>query len=134
MAANPNRWSPLTRVLTRPFGMWGLAALATSLTLNRVFKHHELAAWARLMLYSVPIFLAIMFVVAFVKGVRKLDEMGRRIHMQAASTSFLLTVILTFVLDGLKSAGVYTATLSDIDTATIVIWVASLVFFSLRYR
>ena len=134
MAANPNRRSRLTSILTRPFGVWGLAALAASLTLNRIFKHVEVHPWARLMLYCVPIFLAIMFVVAFVKDVGKLDEMGRRIHMQAASTSFLLTVILTFVLDGLKSAGVYSATISDIDTATIVIWAASLVFFSLRYR
>ena len=86
------------------------------------------------MLGLLPALMAVLFVVAFVKDVRKLDEMLKRIHLQAAAISFLLTVILTFVFDGLKSAGIYRATLSDLDTATVLIWVAALMFLSLRYR
>jgi hypothetical protein len=48
------------------------------------------------MLVFLPALLAILFVVAFVKDVRKLDEMRRRIHLQAAAIAFLLTVILTW--------------------------------------
>jgi Kef-type K+ transport system membrane component KefB len=124
----------LTSIFARPFVLWGFAALATSLTVQWIFKHEELHSPARQMLGFLPAVMAVLFVVAFVKDVRKLDEMKRRIHLQAAAVAFLLTVILTFVFDGLKSAGVYSATVSDLDTATVLIWAAALIFLSLRYR
>src|SRR5262245_36818214 len=128
-------WSSrLTNVFTRPFVLWGSAALATALTVKWIFNNEELHSPARTMLGLLPALMAVLFVVAFVKDVRKLDEMVRRIHLQAAAISFLLTVILSFVFDGLKSAGIYRATLSDLDTATVLIWVAALMFLSLRYR
>jgi hypothetical protein len=120
--------------LARPFVLCGIAALATSLTVQWIFKHEELHSPARQMFGFLPAVMAVLFVVAFVTDVRKLDEMKRRIHLQAAAVAFLLTVILTFVFDGLKSAGIYTATLSDLDTATVLIWAAALIFLSLRYR
>jgi hypothetical protein len=64
----------------------------------------------------------------------KLDEKRRRIHLQAAAISFRLTVILMFVFDGLKNAGIYRATLSDLETGTVLIWAAALIVLSLRYR
>lgn len=126
--------SRITSVLTQPFVLWGLAALATALTVQWILKHEELSSTTKLVLGFLPTLMAILFVVAFVNGVRKLDEMRRRIHQQAAATAFLLTVILTFVFDGLKSAGIYTATLSDLGGATVLIWSAALLFFSARYR
>jgi len=126
--------SRLTNIFTRPFVLWGLAALATAVTVKWVFNHVELRSPAKPMLGLLPALMAVLFVVAFVKDVRKLDEMVRRIHLQAAAISFLLTVILTFVFDGLKDAGIYRAALSDLDTATVLIWVAATMFFSLRYR
>jgi UDP-N-acetylmuramyl pentapeptide phosphotransferase/UDP-N-acetylglucosamine-1-phosphate transferase len=134
MATNSSRCSHLTSIFARPFVLWGIAALATALTVKWIFKHQELHSPARSMLGFLPALLAILFVVAFVKDVRKLDEMRRRIHLQAAATSFLLTVILTFVFDGLKDAGIYRATLSDLDTATVLIWATALIVLSLRYR
>ena len=129
------RWSSrLTSILARPFVLWGFAALATSLSVQWLFKHEEMHSPARQMLGFLPALMAVLFVVAFVKDVRKLDEMKRRIHLQAAAIAFLLTVILTFVFDGLKSAGIYSATLGDLDTATVLIWAAALIFLSLRYR
>ncbi|HEV2491489.1 MAG TPA: hypothetical protein VG204_00290 [Terriglobia bacterium] len=126
--------SRLTNAFTRPFVLWGIAALATALTVRWILNHEALHFPARPMLGFLPALMAVLFVVAFVKDVRKLDEMRRRIHLQAAAVAFLLTVILTFVFDGLKTAGIYRATLSDLDTATVLIWAAALIFFSLRYR
>jgi hypothetical protein len=124
----------LTSIFARPFVLWGIAALATALTVKWIFNHEELHSPARAMLGFLPALMAVLFVVAFVKDVRKLDEMARRIHLQAAAISFMLTVILTFVFDGLKTAGIYRATLSDLDTATVVIWACALIFLSMRYR
>ena len=134
MATNPSRSSRLTSIFTQPFVLWGIGALATALTVKWIFKHEELHSPARPMLGFLPALMAVLFVVAFVKDVRKLDEMRRRIHLQAAAISFLLTVILTFVFDGLKDAGIYRATLSDLYTATVLIWAIALIFLSLRYR
>jgi hypothetical protein len=134
MATSPNRSSRWTYIFTRPYVLWGMAALATALTVQWIFKHEEVHSPARQILGFLPALLAVLFVVAFVKDVRKLDEMRRRIHLQAAAIAFLLTVILTFVFDGLKDAGIYRATLSDLDTASVMIWAAALIFLSVRYR
>ena len=134
MATSSSRLSRLTCIFARPFVLWGIAALATGLTVNWIFQHEELHSPAKPILGFLPTLMAILFVVAFVKDVRKLDEMRRRIHLQAAATAFLLTVILSFVFDGLGSAGIYRATLSDLNTATVLIWATALIVLSLRYR
>jgi hypothetical protein len=134
MAENCSWNSRLTNIFMRPFVLWGFAALATQLTVDWIFKHEELHSPAKPVLGLLPALLAIFFVVAFVKGVRKLDEMIKRIHVQAAAISFLLTVSLTFVFDGLKSAGIYRATLSDLSNALVFTWAAALIVLSLRSR
>jgi hypothetical protein len=134
MAENCSWSSRLTNIFTRPFVLWGIAVLATQLTVDWIFKHEELHSPAKPMLGLLPALLAIFFVVAFVKDIRKLDEMVRRIHLQAAAISFLLTVSLTFVFDGLESAGIYSATLSDLSSALVLTWGAALIFLSLRHR
>ena len=134
MTMNSSWSSRLTCIFVRPYVLWGAAALTAGLAVKWIFENEELQSPAKPMLGFLPTLLAICFVVAFVKDVRKLDEMRRQIHLQAAAIAFLLTVILTFVLDGLKSAGIYRATLNDLDTATVLIWAAALIFLSLRYR
>ena len=104
MDTNSNPRSRFVCIVGQPFVLWGIAALATALTVKWRFRHEELHSPARPILGFLPALLAVLFVVAFVKEVRKLDEMRRHIHLQAAAISFLLTVILTFVFDGLKSA------------------------------
>ena len=134
MTTNSSWSSRLTCIFVRPYVLWGAAALTAGLAVKWIFEHEELHSPAKPMLGFLPALLAICFVVAFVKDVRRLDEMRRQIHLQAAAIAFLLTVILTFVLDGLKSAGIYAATLNDLDTGTVLIWAAALIFLSLRYR
>jgi hypothetical protein len=134
MDTNSSPRSRFVCIVGQPFVLWGIAALATGLTVNWIFKHEELRSPAKPLLGFLPALMAILFVVAFVKDVRKLDEMRRRIHLQAAAIAFLLTVILAFVFDGLENAGIYRATLSDLNSATALIWAAALIILSLRYR
>jgi hypothetical protein len=132
MATDRSWSSRLMCIFGRPFVLWGIVALATALAVQWVFKHEELHSPVRPILALLPALMAVLFVVAFVRDVRKLDEMGRRIHLQAAAISFLLTVILTFFFEGLKDAGIYRATMSDLHA--VLIWAATLIFLSLRYR
>lgn len=134
MDSNSSPRSRFVCIVGQPFVLWGIAALATGLTVNWIFRHEELHSPAKPLLGFLPALMAILFVVAFVKNARKLDEMRRRIHLQAAAIAFLLTVILTFVFDGLENAGIYRATRSDLNTATVLIWAAALTVLSLRYR
>ena len=134
MDTNSSPRSRLVCIVGQPFVLWWIPALATALTVNWIFKHEELHSPAKALLGFLPSLMAILFVVAFVENVRKLDEMRRRIHLQAAAIAFLLTVILTFVFDGLENAGIYRATLSDLNSATVLIWAAALIILSLRYR
>ncbi len=134
MPTNCSWSSRLTNIFTRPFVLWGIAAVATHYTVEWLFKHEELPSPAKPILGFLPALLAIFFVVALVRDVRKLDEMVQRIHLQAASIAFLLTVILEFVFDGLESAGIFHATRSDLSSALAFTWGAALIFLSLRYR
>src|SRR5205823_6508324 len=119
--------------LTRPFVLWGIAAVAALVAVEWLLKHEELRSPAKSILGFLPALMVIFMVVAILQDVRKLDEMGRRLHMQAAAISFLLTIILTFVFDGLAGAGIYSATRSDLNTATVSIWAAVFIFLSLRH-
>lgn len=108
--------------------------MATEYMVEWLSKHERLHSPAKPILGFLPALLAIFFVVAFVKDIRKLDEMVRRIHLQAAAIAFLLTVILEFIFDGLESAGIFHATRSDLSRPLVLIWGAALVFLSRRYR
>lgn len=79
--------------------------MGTEYMVEWLSKHERLHSPAKPILGFLPALLAIFFVVAFVKDIRKLDEMVRRIHLQAAAIAFLLAVILEFIFDGLESAG-----------------------------
>jgi hypothetical protein len=46
----------------------------------------------------------LLCVIAVVRNIRTLDEMGKRIHLQAASIAFVATVILNYVFFGLETA------------------------------
>lgn len=134
MAENCSWSSRLKNIFTRPFFFWAVAAVATQYTVEWLFKHEELPSPAKPILGFLPALMAIFFVVTFIKDVRKFDEMVQRIHLQAASIAFLLTVILMFVFDGLETAGIYRATRSALDTGVVLFWGAALIFLSLRYR
>ncbi len=46
----------------------------------------------------------LLCVIAVVRNIRTLDQMGKRIHLQAASIAFVATVILNYVFFGLETA------------------------------
>jgi hypothetical protein len=46
----------------------------------------------------------LLCVIAVLSNIRTLDEMGKRIHLQAASIAFVATVILNYVFFGLETA------------------------------
>lgn len=119
---------------TQPFVLWGFATAATGFGVLWLLKHEQFSSTLRSVLGFLPTLMWIFFIVAVARGVRKLDEMGKRIHLQAASIAFLLTVILSYAFVGLEAAGVYTAKSGDLAGGAVLIWGLALVLVTWRYR
>lgn len=119
---------------TQPFVLWGIATAATGLAVLWLTKHEQLNSALRSVLGFLPALMWICFIVALARGVRKLDEMGKRIHLQAASVAFLLTVILAYVFVGLEAAGLYVAKAGDLGGGAVLVWALVLFFITRRYR
>ncbi|MGH9686374.1 MAG: hypothetical protein ACRD5K_04700 [Candidatus Acidiferrales bacterium] len=119
---------------TQPWFLWDVAAAVTYLVVLWVFHSEKLSSPIRIVLGFLPALLWIACVVAVVRMVRTLDEMGRRIQLQAASIAFVATIILDFVSVGLDSAKIFTVNLLGLGSAGAAIWAVSVVFLARRYR
>jgi cytochrome c biogenesis protein CcdA len=119
---------------TQPWVLWDAAAVVTGLAVIWVFHNEKLSSPSRIVLGFLPALLWIGCVVALVRKVRTLDEMGKRIHMQAASIAFVATVILNFVSVGLGASKIYAVKVVDLGSAGILIWALAVVFLTRRYQ
>jgi hypothetical protein len=119
---------------TQPFVLLGFATAATGLAVPWLLKHEQFGSTIRPVIGFLPALMWILFIVAVARGIGRLDEMGKRIHLQAASISFLLTVILAYTFVGLEAIGVYTARSGDFGRGAALIWGCALVLVTWRYR
>jgi len=120
--------------LTRPVFLWWVLAWTAEITVESLFKHGGVRSPARPLLGFLPAPLWIFFIVAFVRAVRKMDELQQRIYLQALSVAFGLTVALALVFAGLERAGIYHAAWSDVVSSLMFLWVIAYIFASWRYR
>ncbi|MGC2331692.1 MAG: hypothetical protein WA581_09585 [Candidatus Acidiferrales bacterium] len=120
--------------LTRPVFLWWVVAWTTEVTVEWLFKRGELRSPARPFLAFLPVPLWIFFVMAFVRGVRRVDELQQQIYLQALSVAFGLTVALALLFAGLERTGIYRAAWSDVVSSLMFLWVIAYVFASWKYR
>ena len=120
--------------LTRPVFLWWVLAWTTEVTVEWLFKRGGLHSPARLLLAFVPVPLWIFFVVAFVRAVRRMDELQQQIYLQALSVAFGLALALALVFAGLERSGIYRAAWSDVVSSLMFLWVIAYILASWRYR
>lgn len=118
---------------------WGLllvgAYVVADLTVAWLLAHHRLAAAARPYVGILPSLLFIALIAGVVWMVRsRADEMLLRIHYQAATFAFIVTVLAITVFDGLAQAGIYNASRADVEIFAMLPWAAAIVFLAWRYR
>lgn len=89
---------------------------------------------ARLGLMLAPMLLYSGAAVAFAFAIRRLDELLRQVHLQAATVGFVAAVITGFLFDGLNQAGVLRAAPGDAASLGIVAWAIALIHFSRHYH
>lgn len=119
---------------TQPWVLWAAAGVVATFVVQWVFHYEELSSPSRIVLGFLPALLLILSVLALVRKVRTLDEMGRRLQLEAASIAFVATVILNFVSFGLYFAKIYTVKASDLGGAGMLIWAGATVFLARRYQ
>jgi cytochrome c biogenesis protein CcdA len=119
---------------TQPWVLWATAGVVASLAVTWIFHNEKLSSPSRIVLGFLPALLFILSVVALVRKVRTLDEMGRRLQLQAASIAFVATITLNFVSFGLGFTKIYTLNAVDLGDAGMVIWAIATASLARRYQ
>jgi hypothetical protein len=119
--------------LTRPIFLWWVVAWTAEVTVEWLFKRGGLQPSLRPFLAFLPVPLWIFFVVAFVRAIRRMDELQQQIYLETFSIAFGLTLALTLVFAGLERAGIYRAAWSDVVSSLMFLWVVAYIFASWRY-
>jgi len=120
--------------LTRPVFLWWVVAWTAEVTVEWLFRRGGLPSPVRPFLAFLPVPLWVFFVVAFVRTVRRMDELQQQIYLQALSLAFGLTLALTLLFAGLERAGIYRVAWSDVVSSLMFLWVIAYFFASWRYR
>jgi hypothetical protein len=130
MTSANSQWSRLRQ----PLFLWWAAGLATKLAVDWLLKYRVVNSPARSLLVLLPPLIWTFVIMAFVQAIFKLDELQRRIHLQAGSFAFVLAAGLIWVLAGLERAGIYHATMDGVGGLLIFLWMISYVFSAWKYR
>lgn len=124
-----------TPLLARPV-VWGAAWFAAWIGARIVLESPSVPTWARVAAALAPTPIAAMALLAILRGARELDELERRIQLEALAFAFVLAVLLIMTL-GLMELAV---TLNRDDWSYRHVWAmlppmyfAGLVFARRRY-
>jgi hypothetical protein len=95
--------SPRSSRLTHPLS-WTIAWLVAYGAARGVLEKATLETWQRVAAALAPVPLAAVALVLIVRGARDLDELERRIQLEALATAFLLAVLFLMTLGLLQRA------------------------------
>ncbi len=82
-----------------------LAVLAAALA-GFLLRHHALAAPLRLLLVVAPVIASGFYIASLLEWIRGLDELQRRIHLEAAAFSLPMLVLAAMLISSLPHAGI----------------------------
>lgn len=126
--------APCRSRFTRPVFLWALGGLVTELALQTLVRARGLDQRLQFLML-LPLVPVAFFLVALVRAIQKMDELQKRITLESIAIAFILTLILTFALAGLQSAGINFASLrDDVGSCMLLFWAGAYVFSARRYR
>lgn len=116
---------------------WGIAWLLAYFGARMALESSTLAPWIRVVVALAPTPIAAFALVTIVRGARALDEMQRRIQLEALATAFVLTLLFLMTLGLLQRA----VTLAFEDWSYAHVWAmlptlyfVGLIFAKRRYE
>lgn len=89
--------TPGSASVARPV-FWAGAWMATYLGARLMLENPDLPAWLRVAAAMTPTPVAAIALLAIIRGARQLDELERRIQIEALATAFVLAVLLLMTL------------------------------------
>jgi len=116
--------------INRPVFWWSIVALNAEL----LIKHLPRSIAELKFIALLPVLPLLMFIPALIRTIRKMDEMQRRICLEASSIAFALALVFSIVVDALAEAGVYQPKFIDTGTLLLLLWGCAFIFTSLRYK
>ena len=130
-----NSVAPTTPLIARP-ALWGAAWFAAWIGARIVLENPNVPVWGRIAAALAPTPIAAAALVTIVRGARELDELEKRIQLEALAIAFVLAVLLIMTL-GLMELAI---TLNRDDWSYRHVWAmlppmyfAGLVFARRRY-
>jgi hypothetical protein len=134
----PTQQSPVlsTWVAYRTQILFGLAMLAYLMVLVgsvTVLQENGNAPW-RYYIAVLPVLPAGLVIYLFVRALRHLDELQKRIQTQAFGFSFGVTALVTFTYGFLEGVGLPHLNWTYVLPLMAVFWGLGTAFFTLRYR
>jgi hypothetical protein len=127
----PSTWS--TYRLQIEFGLAMLAYLMVLVGSVTVLEANPNAAW-RYVVAVLPVFPAGLVLWVFIRALSRLDEMQKRIQMQAFGFSLGATALLTFGYGFLEGVGMPHLNWTFVLPLMALLWGLGTAIFSLRYR
>jgi hypothetical protein len=121
-------------IMFRPAFVWSMIGLAVVFITGWLFESVVLSPPLRILLALLPLIPGSLFLFYLVKGIRGLDELQQRIYMEAATLTFVVTVLLTFLFGSLQRAGLYTAQWDDIGNTMMLVWICMYLINEWRFR
>ena len=123
------------RRVRRPAAVWALTALASELVVEQVLRREpSLPAGAQMALALAPLLPSLMFVLALVRMIKRMDELQRLICLESVFIAFIGTIAFTFILAALEQAGAYRPPWASVGEAMLALWGAAYVYSSWKYR
>lgn len=125
MQATPNT-TPLPR---RRAGILAITWLLAYFTARGVLEHATLDTWARVTVAVLPVPVFAAFLWAYVGVVRGLDELERKIHLEALGIAFSLATLLLTTLALMQRA----VNLKFEDWSYAHVWIYLPIFYYLSF-
>lgn len=116
---------------TRPVFLWAMTALLAELLVDGL---PGLGFNPPRLLNLLPLLPALLFLLAMVRAIQKMDELQKRICLESVFIAFMLTLVLAFTFGGLEHAGIYRPAWDSLGTPMMFFWACAYIFSSWRYR
>ena len=100
-----------------------------------VLETKDLGPWWRLALVAIPVSAWTFCLIAYFRLVQQLDELQRRVHLEALAFAFAVLAVLIIACEYLRKAGFISALKPDhVLAMMMVLWPLGFVIAWRRYR
>ncbi len=118
------------RATLAAFVLWLVAYFAC----RWVLDHVELPVWARLIVALSPIVPFVIFLVLVISNVRSMDELHRRVHLEALAFAFPVSVVVIMVLGLLQLVIPFNQQRFNFRDVWGILWLLYLIGVSFTWR